>query len=486
MGDTEISVAAMTALVNINHMYVKAKGKTFFNNVPFLDGSCATDGFINHALEILRQDIQIGLARKNEEQLELTLRTFFCLTRVYLEIEYTSPSALKTHASLAAGYLTDAVRTISPHGMTDVMMEGVKLTGEAAKLFVLDAKLDGARMLVSEIELFSSLGSLNEKYRPVSLVGVEKLAQLSFLLILCTKNYDIGFAAETIHKSIANIARLFLEVKELPLRSPASESLRPYYSGASFESLLKNLTDLTNNILQTDASDENTKQVAKNFYYWAEKLPVLQKDLLLDAIKKQSVLSSELIHWIVTVGKLLLATATACDEDTRYDLQTLARRLLLSLSWLPRDKESVQLLEAYDMTEQFFEVAANANDWDAAEVTLEAEKMLFSWAMTAGAHSTGWATLEKSIYGLIVVSQWTGTNLIKQLEVALKREDAPSQELRDRAARSIERADISRFRSPYSLSSIDRALGKIDSKIRNELISKVVALLYNKTKGVST
>ena len=46
-GDHEVSAAALQAFVQINGLYVGAKGKTFFSDtVPFLENPLVTDGFI--------------------------------------------------------------------------------------------------------------------------------------------------------------------------------------------------------------------------------------------------------------------------------------------------------------------------------------------------------------------------------------------------------------------------------------------------------
>ena len=55
--DYEVAVAALDCLIRINVLYIEAKGRTFRNNVPFVEDPSGSDGFITATLEHLRQEI---------------------------------------------------------------------------------------------------------------------------------------------------------------------------------------------------------------------------------------------------------------------------------------------------------------------------------------------------------------------------------------------------------------------------------------------
>jgi hypothetical protein len=135
-GDHEASAGAMSAIVAINAEYVQAKGKTFFTNQILLDNPLTSDGFINDTLEHLRQTARVAMARRDEQQIEQTLRAFAELVRVYAAIDYSSPLASKTHAHLAAGYLSAEVNAIVAQNMPDVLMEGARLIGQCAGMLL--------------------------------------------------------------------------------------------------------------------------------------------------------------------------------------------------------------------------------------------------------------------------------------------------------------------------------------------------------------
>jgi hypothetical protein len=128
-GDHEVSAAAMNAIVAINAAYVEAKGRTFFAYQLMFENPLTSDNYINDTLEHLRQTSRIAISRGDEQQIEQTFRAFAALVRVYAAIDYGSPESSKTHAHLAAGYLTGEVERVVPHNMPDVLMEGARLIG---------------------------------------------------------------------------------------------------------------------------------------------------------------------------------------------------------------------------------------------------------------------------------------------------------------------------------------------------------------------
>jgi hypothetical protein len=136
-GDHEVAEAALNAMLAINAAYVVAKGKTFFAQHLMIDNPLATDGFINETLEHLRQNAKIGITRGDEEQIDQIFRTIAALVQLYMTIDYSNEYVQgKQHAQLAAGYLTTAVEAVLPHNMPDVLIEGVRLMGQCAQLFL--------------------------------------------------------------------------------------------------------------------------------------------------------------------------------------------------------------------------------------------------------------------------------------------------------------------------------------------------------------
>ena len=214
-GDYEVSGAALNSVVGINAEYIATKGKTFYASSPFVENRLSSDSIIIDTLEHLRQNVQRGIVRKDEQQIEQTLRTMAALVQVYLSIDYSSANATKSDAQLAAGYLTSAVEAVVPHDMADVLMEGQRLMGSSAQNILAHGDLNDIAVLSEKIALIASTGCVKEDYRPVTMEGIKQLANLTYLLIR-SKSKDIRFIVERVRRDVAMVAKLFLTVTDTP------------------------------------------------------------------------------------------------------------------------------------------------------------------------------------------------------------------------------------------------------------------------------
>ena len=262
-GDHEVSASALNAILAINAAYIQAKGKTFFYHNYIMDNPLATDGFINETLEHLRQNVQIGISRGDEQQIEQSLRALLGLCRVYLSIDYASKYKNYSHAHMAAGYLTQSLESILPHNMPDVLMEGIRLSGKAARLILHRDSPEHIVSIAEKMALVASTGAVNEKYRPVTIEAVRQLAKLTFELIR-SESHDVSYAMGEIRGDIKLIAQIYLKVPEAPLGNVHSASLGPYYSGTTHDALMSWLTDLVNAVSNLADDDNNAKRITRN------------------------------------------------------------------------------------------------------------------------------------------------------------------------------------------------------------------------------
>jgi hypothetical protein len=143
-----------------------------------------TDAFINDTLEHLRQLAQFATTRGDEEQIRQIFAAMASLVQVYARIDYANQYiATKHHAQLAASYLMGAVEAFLPHNMADVLMEGVRKMGQSAQIFLTLGNPNDIATLAEKIALVSCAGVMHQNFRPVTLVGMEQLAELTFNLI---------------------------------------------------------------------------------------------------------------------------------------------------------------------------------------------------------------------------------------------------------------------------------------------------------------
>lgn len=486
-GDHEVSSAALSAVVKINQGYVEAKGKTFFAHHFMFDNPLSTDGFINDTLEHLRQNIRVGISRGDEQQIEQTLRAMAALIQVYVRIDYSNPHASKTHAHVAARYFSEAVKTVAPHQMPDVLMEGVRLMGQSAHLLLAHGKPQDIVALADEIGLLACLGSVNEKYRPVTLTAIEQLSTLTFRLVQADM-HDISFAAKKLKENVTKVAKIFLGVSDTPLGS-VDHYLAPYYSSTTTQSLLSWLTGLVNAVARAEPEDQTAKRIIRNIEDWADGLYQTEKELLLLAIEKRSHFTFDAIHWIAHMTKLLLALShtPACDDHIKDKLRKHALWLVFTLSWVPDDKEAVAFVEIYKITETLFEVAVDAYQQDCLEFSEEVRELLLGWAFKGGRHKTGWAILERSLYGiatlaLMVENSEVVEDLKRKIADRLTQPDAPDQEIRDRTARDIRSRAATLYRQHHRFSRIEDAMSRVDREKLRSLLEDLANILSPETK----
>jgi hypothetical protein len=484
-GDHDVAGAALNAVVAINASYVGAKGRTFFASNYLVDNPYTTDGFINDTLEHLRQNVQLGLSRGDERQVEETFRTLASLGRLYLNIDYASEGASKTHAQLAAVYLSSAVQAAVPHDVPDVLMEGLRCMSAVAQQMLLHSEATSIATSSEKIALVSAVGIARADHVAVTTCGVEQLAELALALTRTTSRRDNRFAIQEVRGDVFLLATLIVEQMRdaAPLASSHSIALAPFFSLTSEQAFASVLTKIANAVAEAAADNEQAQRVLGNLEHWADSLYDPYKQLLLAAIAKRSRLTFDLIHWASHITKLLLAVsnAPACGKHAQVNIRKSASWLISTLSWIPDDRDAVTYVEAFRLADVLFDASVDAHRRGCADVAEQAFKLLMDWGFKAGRYQTGWGSLETALcgaaalYALGVVSR---SDLMTSLGAHLRRQDAPEQEIRFRAAQDLRRTAESLYQHRHASSSIDSALGNIDHEQLRPVLEDVAEVLF--------
>jgi predicted transcriptional regulator len=286
------------------------------------------------------------------------------------------------------------------------------------------------------------------------------------------------------------IAKLFTALPDKPFMSVHSAYLAPYYSATSAQGLTVRLSKLVDEVVKAPADDENARQVIDNFEEWADEMYQTEKELLLHAIEKRSQFTFDMIHWITSVAKMLIdvSNAAACDENTQQELRKHAASLIAVLSWVPEDEETVKFVENFRMTETLFEAAVNARRRGCPELADDIGNMLLSWTFKVGRYQTGWATLERSVYGLATLALFADdadaeTRLKAEINSRMTAGGLPNKELRDRAALKIRRRADSLNRNGHRSSAIERGMAQSDHGKLQPLLEEIADLISPETQG---
>ena len=486
-GDYEISAAALNAIVTINGLYIRTKGKTFFDNNALIENPLSRDGFINDTLEHLRQIGQSAISRRDEELLEQIFKSFDQLCSLYLNIDYSSElTSSMFHANLAANYLSNAVKDVIPLNMPDVLMEGLSIMGGVAHEVLIKSGSTSVASIVDNIVQISCSGVVKESHRPVTVAGVQQIAKLTLTLIRSHER-DIRFAAANFRENIKQVTLLFLTIPDTPFASAHSAYLAPYFSSTSNDCLLQWLTDLGNAISDAGPDNEDAQRVINHLVQWSDRLYDPMKVLLLAAIEKRSHFTFDVIHWISQVTQVLLAVsnAAACDDRNKEELRKNARWLISVLSWIPEDKESTAFMENFQLKELLFEAGIDASRRDCADVADAIEKMLIGWAFKAGCYQNGWATFEHTLYALAALSldRENYHQLLAKLIDRMAKPGIPEVSIRAGAASGIREKAATLYRLRYSLRSVEAYMEQSDHEQLRPLLEQIADIVSPETIG---
>ncbi len=475
-GDYEVSNLALRAIVDINHAYIKAKGRAFFSNNSIIDNPLATDGFINGTLEHLRQNVQDGLSRNDEQQIEKTFKAFFDLAHVYGEIDYASIYAEKTHSQLAIGYLSEAVLSVIPHKLADVMLEGVRLMGDAAQLMIAHGEPNSIVSISEKLTLIACTGAASKPLLPVTNASVKQFARMTFSLVR-SESTDIKFATDKIREDVKMLVSIILNVPESGFDKVHSNAMAPFYSATTTDSLTAWFVPWVNAISEAKEDDEDAIGVINNVKEWADGMYRFEKDNLLLAIEKRSFFTFDMLRWIANTTKMLLAisNAKACSPHNRDELKKSAIWLISVISFVPTDEESVKFLETYQISNPLFDAAIDAYGRGYLDIAIDIRDLLLSWTFSSGKYRTGWSSLERGIYGLACLNIEFGlddASLLGLIEKRVNQIEAPSLEVRMRSAVEIKREAVKHHSKNSVWSKIDYVMAHVDQvKLMTILLS---------------
>ena len=483
-GDHEVSRVALNGIVAINALYIKTKGKTFFSNSYILDNPLASDLFLINTLEHLRQNVQVAVSRKDEQFIEQNLQSLLQLTQLYLSIEYGDKHAVRSHAHLVSGYLTSAVESVIPHDMADVLIEGVSLLGNAARLIAAHDKPECIASISEKIAFIACTGAVNKNYQLVSQVAVKQLAALTFEL-LRSKSWEVRYAVKEVRDDVKLIAEMYLNIPHSPLTRVHNTSLAPYYSGSSNDTLMAWLTELVNALSNADSGDEAAKRVVGHIEAWADGLYQTEKELLLLAINKRSQLTFDLVNWIVHITKLLLAVSCSdvCDDHHRDDLRKSARWLIYVISWIPDNEETIKYIEKCRLADKIFESAVDAHQRGCDTEAIKVRDLLLGWTHKVGKYQTGWASLQTACCGLAclnLILELPDEKLFTDIDAYISKEDAPTFDILSRTASDL-REEADKYRSGYGHGDIDMAMARVDQSRLSTLLHGIADHLCPET-----
>ena len=216
---------------------------------------------------------------------------------------------------------------------------------------------------------------------------------------------------------------------------------------------------------------------------WADQLSLGTRELLQLAIEKRTQFTLDMIYWIAGMSEILIAIAQApaTREHTREQLKRHADWLFCSLTFILRDKETVQWIEHFSFVEDVFNFAMMAVNRKWYDGFARAWNLLLKWGFEGGRQQTGWNTLENCLAALAALALRRGDEhsalLLSQVQGAVFGDGTPCRETLDHTARGLREKAIEIRENDFEINPVDRVLARIDGAGARELLVEVANIL---------
>lgn len=404
-GDHEVAEAALRAIVRINAVYLRAKGKTFFAENGFIEVPFATDAVVNQTLEQLKREFRTGLARRDEEHVNSLIKAYGDLAQLYMQIDYGRPEVDPWHAALANGYLIKDIKSIIPHNLPDCLMHGVRTMGGCALALLNRNKVTDIISIVDELGSIGAAMAIREGHHPITFTAMQQLAGLTYHMI-DTGVSDPGYSYKQIGQAVELTAKVVLSQPNPPLSSVHRTSLGPFFSSTSQSSLGNQLKGLADALLTASADDARASNCIGSLQEWAERSRPMAKQVVILALEKRSPFAFDILHWIGEIVAVLLMASRAPASKAHYEreLEDEADRWASLLSWIPDDRESLDCAATWSVATVMFNVAGAARACGSEKVYTTAQRTLLRWAMRSARREDAWHDVGEAMLALVAIA----------------------------------------------------------------------------------
>ncbi len=480
--DSQAHAAALSAIIQINRAYIATKRRTFVANNPFIENELSREGLFTDTLECLTRITQASVQRRDEPGLRRIMRAYVSLFQMYVRLPYADPISDLSHAQTASFYLMQDVERMAAHGLTDSTMNGVREISACASDLIGLQRAQDAYPLIDKIAYFGAFATTIPSMLPVTRIAMEEFAELTARLIN-SANHDVSFAARHLREGAKGIALLILELPEVPLTRTHSFPLAPYF-GLEGRSLRERLADLANAVAGADGENAQAATVCRNLAVWADRMALEVKDILLKTITRNSMFHVDLLYWIegMTETCFVAARSPACPDHARGRLDGAAYSLISTLSWIPRDANTLKFADLRLVADTLFDTARKARQADALDVFDQCERLLFRWGFETGRHLESQNTLTRCLFGLAVFALARNdenfeTALIAQINAELAKADTVHADIRGATALFLREAADNLDQAAQGFDRIKSALTSFDSGRTQSLLGAIAIAL---------
>lgn len=467
--DNETSARALEVVLSIHQRYIEVKGATFMSQSSLLDSSHCHDAFLTDTLERLRQWEDELFSRNDERAIYQLNRTLVKLCEVYLHAKYSRHHTTPSHALLVSHYLESVLKKACTTKLVDVVMDGQRSLSQCGRCFIFIGQSECISSQIKNITQAAMLGIASEEFRPTIQTGAKCLGELGVALLIGSGRHS-DYVVSELNRAHVDLVKFMLEI-------PAQHNLFTNISMLTsyFDTLNEFYIDAFNNVIEGNVIRNQSEVFFIKLFKWADVVNSEYRHILLLAIKKKSQFALQLIFWLESLIKVLMAIASSEFVHDRAAVENRIVSLIRELN-LPTDIESVKFTGSFSVESCLLELGDDAGRHELKSAYDKIDSLLWRWALEAGQHQCGWATLEKSLKALMMLainSPYASIDvLIDRIGIAQEQNQLPERVYLDRTARELRRLSDDEFEK-YGHDYLTQSIRHANHKAVREALRKI-------------
>lgn len=133
--------------------------------------------------------------------------------------------------------------------------------------------------------------------------------------------------------------------------------------------------------VNVEKDNKEASLIIHNISIWANQIYIEIKEILLLSVKLKSSFTIDIIQWIETASNNLMAVSTsnACTSYDKKELEHNASFLAHTLTWVPIEKEFIQILNSANYVKTLHSIIKNAKIRKCDEIAISLTKYLINW-----------------------------------------------------------------------------------------------------------
>jgi len=457
----------LISLVEINKLYIKAKGKTFLEYVPYSNNDSWNDKIINKTLKILRISFSKALNNNDEIVLIYIQRCYIELTKLYLTIPYS-----KIQAEVSSQHLIEDIEKILFLKNPDLLMNSIQNMEVLIIYYIEQNILIDTNKIIKTLGLLGNIATHDPINFPIVQTAMNSLTKITYELI--QSQNDIGLILEEINKQVNAITSKILQ------QSLEFTSLGNYF-GDDNNSLIHFFMNMANKLLQKENISTEKKYVLKNILIYAEKSYSLHKNLYLKSLENESLNNFNFLSFILKLSELLLFLSKINFLKRKFEHES--KFYLSIISCIPETIQSIKTSNRSHVIEKLFNLAKNNIKHKSMQIIPYIIDLLIKYSFKVAKYDN--ENIYNSVLGLLAISYlkleldniYSEEQLLKEISNCFTHYNIPYKNS-EFICTHFEKIIKGKLKNKSMLSDIEKAILSYEEIKINTLLNKIKNSIY--------